>query len=141
MKLKFKLLNEDATLPCYKHEGDSGMDVFSTKHDYIPCRRNVLVGTGIAAEIPEGYELQVRPRSGLTKRGVLAAFGTVDAGYRGEIMVNLFNLNFYEDYLVQPGDRIAQLVLAPVTRAEIEQVEELDTNTERGTDGFGSTGR
>lgn len=139
-KLKFKLLNENAKLPCYAHEGDSGMDVFAAEDVGLMPLDYSVVSTGIAAVIPDGFELQVRPRSGMSSRGVVAAFGTVDSGYRGEIKVTIYNHNGCEKTVLR-GDRIAQLVLAPVTRAEIEQVEELDTNTERGTDGFGSTGR
>lgn len=141
MKLKFKLLNENAKLPCYAHEGDSGMDVCSCEKVIISHDCSSTINTGIAAEIPHGYELQVRPRSGLSSIGILASFGTIDEGYRGEIRVTIHNFNSNGlSTIINSGERIAQLVLAPVTRAEIEMVKELDTNTERGTDGFGSTG-
>lgn len=140
MKLKFKLLNENATLPCYKHEGDAGMDVFAAETATIKPGGRALIHTGVSAEIPKGHELQVRPRSGMSYyHGVVSVFGTVDEGYRGEIGVTLYN-HSNVDQKIEVGYRIAQLVLAPVTHAEIEQVEDLDTNTERGTDGFGSTG-
>ena len=141
MKLKFRLLNENAKLPCYKHDGDSGMDVYSAENISIPPHGFAKIRTGIAAEIPPGHELQVRPRSGMQcVKGIVGAWGTVDEGYRGEICAALYN-HTDSVYSVYKGDRIAQLVLAPVTRAEIEQIDKLDTNTERGTDGFGSTGR
>jgi dUTP pyrophosphatase len=103
--------------------------------------RVVLVPTGFALAIPEGFEAQVRPRSGLsTKHGVTVpnAPGTIDADYRGEVMVALINLG-REDFTVEPGMRVAQLVFAPVARADIAEVAEL-SSTERGTGGFGSTG-
>lgn len=141
MKIRFKLLNESAKLPCYKHKGDSGMDVFSAENISIPPHGFAKIRTGISAEIPPGHELQVRPRSGMQcVNGIVGAWGTVDECYRGEIGVALYN-HTDRVYVVYKGDRIAQLVLAPVTRAEIEQVDELNTKTERGTDGFGSTGR
>ena len=105
----------------------------------IPPMDKYLFKTGLAAEIPEGYELQVRPRSGLQcKSGVVAGWGTVDSGYRGDIGVVLYNFN--DDYFkIEKGARIAQLVLAPVTIAEISETDEL-SETARGDGGFGSTG-
>jgi len=103
--------------------------------------RVVLVPTGFALAIPEGFEAQVRPRSGLsTKYGVTVpnAPGTIDADYRGEVMVALINLG-RSDFTVEPGMRVAQLVFAPVARADIAEVVEL-SSTQRGTGGFGSTG-
>jgi dUTP pyrophosphatase len=103
--------------------------------------RVVLVPTGFALAIPEGFEAQVRPRSGLsTKHGVTVpnAPGTIDADYRGEVMVALINLG-RSDFTVEPGMRVAQLVFAPVARADIAEVVEL-SSTQRGTGGFGSTG-
>lgn len=141
MKLLFKKLTPSATIPSYMHEGDSGMDVHSIETRSIGHEGCIHVfRTGIGAVIPEGYELQVRPRSGLAcKHGVVAVLGTVDQGYRGEILVALQN-NGHEHYLVKAGDRIAQLVLAPVARADIGETDDLG-ETERGADGFGSTGK
>ena len=141
MKLLFKKLHPSAVVPSYAHEGDSGMDVHSIETWSIGHEGCIHVfRTGIGAVIPEGYELQVRPRSGLAcKHGVVAVLGTVDQGYRGEILVALQN-NGHEHYLVKAGDRIAQLVLAPVARADIGETDDLG-ETERGTDGFGSTGK
>ena len=105
-----------------------------------PMQR-ALIPTGIAIEIPPGFEAQVRPRSGLAiKHGItlLNAPGTIDADYRGEIKVILINLG-HEEFLINRGDRIAQLVICPVIRVELEEVEEL-SNTERSDGGFGSTG-
>ena len=138
IKLKFKKLTKTAQLPRYAHDGDSGMDICADE-DFEVCTSSATISTGIAAVIPDGYELQVRPRSGMSKRGVFAAFGTVDSGYRGEIKVTLINASML-GYDVHKGDRIAQLVLAPVTRADIEETYDLGEETERGANGFGSTG-
>lgn len=139
MKIKFKKLDKRAVLPAYAHEGDSGMDIRCIEPVVIYPGETVKVGTGICAEIPHGYEIQVRPRSGMSKDGVFAVFGTVDEGYRGEIGVILHNSN---SQFVSYGEfsRIAQLVLAPVVRAEIEETKDELSSTERGDGGFGSTG-
>lgn len=140
MTIKFKRLTETAKIPTRAHPTDSGMDLYSDVDCVIPARYYGTVDTGIAAVIPEGHELQVRPRSGLSSRGVIAAFGTVDEAYRGEIKVVLYAHQMMGVHIYR-GDRIAQLVLVPVVRPEIEEVTgEIDTDTERGTDGFGSTG-
>lgn len=139
--LPFKRLDENAVIPRYAHEGDSGMDVYALEGVVI----NAFCGyakmrTGIACDIPSGYELQIRPRSGLAaKKGVVAAFGTVDSGYRGEIGVTLFN-HSDKPVSVAAGDRIAQIVLAPVVRANPVETHGSLSETERGTGGFGSTG-
>ena len=141
MTIAFKRLCEGAVIPSRAHEGDSGMDLCAAE-TYSIARNGGrhTFHTGIAAEIPPGHELQVRPRSGLAcKHGVVAVLGTVDQGYRGEILVALQN-NGHEHYLVKAGDRIAQLVLAPVARADIGETDHLG-ETERGADGFGSTGK
>lgn len=139
MKIKFEPTDIQATIPKYAHASDSGMDIASCEGVIIPPNSHAKINTGIRAEIPEGYELQVRPRSGLSSLGIVAMFGTVDCGYRGEIGVQLYNLT-QEPYTVNIGDRIAQLVLAPVTRAEIEKGMVFD-GTDRGANGFGSTGK
>ena len=140
VKLGFKKLDPNAQLPKYAHEGDAGMDVFALHDVELPFNKPVIVKTGIAAEIPDGYELQVRPRSGFAAKGITVwnAPGTVDSKYRGEIGVILFST--VPAYRVNSGDKIAQLVLAPVTFAEPYEVQEL-SETERGAGGFGSTGR
>lgn len=140
MKIKFKKLSKAAVVPKYAHAGDSGMDICSTDDVTIMPHSFSKIHTGIAAVIPDGYEIQVRPRSGMQcVKGIVGAWGTVDTFYRGEIGVALYN-HTDDPYSVHAGDRIAQLVLAPVVRAEIEEVSEIDTNTERGVGGFGSTG-
>ena len=142
MKLSFKRIHPDAVLPSYAHPGDAGMDVRSVEDLVIPAGGRVLVHTGLVAVIPEGYELQVRSRSGLALKSgvaVLNSPGTVDAGYRGEIGVILANFGD-GGFVVKKGDRVAQLVAAPVTVAEIFGTDSVDA-TDRGAGGFGSTGR
>lgn len=166
MKLGFKKVHPDAKLPSYAHEGDAGMDVYAVEDVRLNPFTPTLVKTGLIAEIPTGYEIQVRPRSGLALKQGITVFnspGTVDSGYTGEIGVILVwspNTVVYNSYLdgrtrvfeyipkdkdvefhqkINKGDRIAQFVLAPVTRCEPVEVVEV-SETERGTGGFGSTG-
>ena len=141
MTLGFKRIHPDATLPAYAHASDAGMDVRSVEDLTIPAGRRALVHTGLVMELPLGYEAQVRPRSGLAlKHGVtvLNTPGTIDAGYRGEVGVILANFGD-SDFVVAKGDRIAQMVVAPVLRAEVAEADLLDC-TDRGAGGFGSTG-
>lgn len=142
--LKFKRLPNGLNLPIpsYATPGSAGMDICAADSVLISKSERVLISTGYAVEIPEGYEIQVRPRSGLAiKHGitVLNTPGTIDSDYRGEIKIILCNLG-HEDFQVRIGDRVAQLVLAPVVQASIELVENL-SETIRAADGFGSTGR
>jgi dUTP pyrophosphatase len=137
--------SEGLTLPDYQTDGAAGLDLFAAIPDTKPLTLRpggrALVPTGIAIALPAGYEGQVRPRSGLaTRHGltILNAPGTIDADYRGEILVVLANLG-NEDVTITRGMRIAQLVIAPVARAQIVQVASLD-ETVRGSGGFGSTG-
>ena len=137
------LRNTENPLPAYETPDSAGMDLRAhlAKTLVLAPGERTLVPTGLRLEIPRGYEAQVRPRSGLAlKRGlaVLNAPGTIDADYRGDIGVILINLS-REDQLIAPGDRIAQLIFAPVTRAELSIVDHL-TDSSRGADGFGSTG-
>ena len=141
MTLSFKRTRPAAQLPRYAHASDAGMDVQSAESLVIPAKARALVPTGLVANIPLGYEIQVRPRSGLAfKKGVtvLNAPGTIDAGYRGEIRVLLVNLGD-EPFEIKAGDRIAQLVVAPVLQPEIVEASDVD-ETDRGVAGFGSTG-
>lgn len=139
MIIKFKRISQAAKIPSYAHAGDSGMDVYAAENISIPPHGFAKIRTGIAAEIPTWHELQVRPRSGMQcVNGIVGAWGTVDEGYRGEIGVALYN-HTDSVYDVYHGDRIAQLVLAPVVRAEIEEVADIAADTERSTGGFGST--
>jgi dUTP pyrophosphatase len=137
--------SEGLTLPDYQTAGAAGLDLFAAIPDTKPLTLRpggrALVPTGIAIALPAGYEGQVRPRSGLaTRHGltILNAPGTIDADYRGEIQVVLANLG-NEDVTITRGMRIAQLVIAPVARAQIVEVASLD-ETVRGSGGFGSTG-
>jgi len=133
--------NDDLPLPDYATQGAAGMDVVAAEDAAIAPGMRHAVATGLALAIPSGFEIQVRPRSGLAlKHGVTVpnAPGTIDSDYRGELKVILINLGD-TTFVVQRGDRIAQLVLAPVTRASWLEVDELDS-TARGEGGFGSTG-
>jgi len=133
---------EGLPLPAYATEGAAGMDLLAARDVTIAPGGRALVPTGLCVAIPEGFEMQVRPRSGLAlKHGitVLNAPGTVDCDYRGEVGVILFNSGS-EPFAITRGKRIAQAVFAPVTRAAWEEVVVLP-ETRRGTGGFGSTGR
>lgn len=142
MTLKFKRIHPDAVLPAYAHPSDAGMDVRSVEDLTIPAGRHALVRTGLVALLPIGYEIQVRPRSGLALKSgvtVLNSPGTIDAGYRGEIGVILINFGT-ADFAIAKGDRIAQFVVAPVTQPAIVEADVVD-ETDRGVGGFGSTGK
>jgi dUTP pyrophosphatase len=136
---------EGLDLPEYQTSGSAGCDLCAAVNDDVllaPGAR-ALVPTGIAIALPEGYEAQIRPRSGLSIRHgitVINAPGTIDADYRGEISVPMVNLS-NAPYTIKRGDRIAQMVIAPYTIAVWRQTTELDTTNERGVEGFGSTGR
>ena len=128
-------------LPAYATSGAAGMDIVSAEQVTIAASARHAVATGLAVAIPEGYEIQVRPRSGLAlKHGISVPNtpGTIDSDYRGELKVILINLGD-EPFAIARGDRIAQLVLAPVVQAAWDEVDELDA-TDRGEGGFGSTG-
>jgi len=131
----------DLPLPAYATEGAAGMDLLAARDTVLPPGGRALVPTGIAVAIPDGFEMQVRPRSGLALRHgvtVLNAPGTVDCDYRGEVGVILLNTGG-APFAIARGDRIAQAVFAPVTRAGFEEVVVLP-ETRRGSGGFGSTG-
>lgn len=145
MVLKFKRLPNGAglPLPAYATEGAAGMDICCADDFFLYGNATVAARTGFAVEIPKGYELQCRPRSGLAAKvgvTVLNTPGTIDEDYRGEIKVLLHGTVSFGEVEFQRGDRIAQLVLAPVTRMPVVEVEELSA-TGRGEGGFGSTGR
>lgn len=136
-------LTRDISLPAYETAGSSGMDVcaaIETDLQLLPKER-VLIPTGLAVAIPVGYEIQVRPRSGLAVRhgvSIINAPGTIDSDYRGEVKIALVNVGD-RIFTIRRGDRIAQLVVAPVIRATLQVVDELD-DTRRGSGGFGHTG-
>ena len=128
-------------LPSYATSGSAGMDIRAAEDLVITPGQRGLVGSGFAFAIPHGYEIQVRPRSGLAlKKGVSIPNtpGTIDSDYRGELKVILIN-HGQEDFVIQRGDRIAQIVIAPVQRGILKEVDRLD-ETARGEGGFGSTG-
>lgn len=144
--MKVKVVNKSKyPLPEYKTPGSAGMDLVANlteKKELCPGGRT-LVPTGLFLEIPEGYEAQVRPRSGLALQHgitVLNSPGTIDADYRGEVGVILVNNTRYDFFTINPGDRIAQLVFKKIEKAELIEVEEL-SETSRGKGGFGHTGR
>ena len=141
--LKVKKVKDNAAVPQYQTEGSSGMDLCAALDNtvIIPPFQRVFVPTGIAIELPLGYEAQVRPRSGLSsKHGItlVNCVGTIDSDYRGEIIVPLINLSD-SAYSIQPGERIAQMVISKYERVGVVEVSELNP-THRGIGGFGSTG-
>ena len=143
IKVEVKRLahGEDLALPAYATSGSAGMDVVSAEDVTIAPGARHAVATGLSVAIPQGFEIQVRPRSGLAfKHGITVPNtpGTIDSDYRGELKVLLIN-HGSEDFAIARGDRVAQLVLAPVVQAAWNEVDELDT-TQRGAGGFGSTG-
>ncbi len=144
INLKFKKLHENVNLPSYQTEGAAGMDLCAFLDEPITLKslERRLIPTGLKMEIPHGYEAQVRPRSGMSiKHGItlVNCVGTIDEDYRGELCVPVINLST-EEFTIHNGDRIAQMIIAPVTRANIEVVSEL-SETNRGEGGFGSTGK
>lgn len=140
--LRLKRLDPDLPLPVRAHASDAGIDLHATRaHELAPGHRH-LVGTGVAVALPEGYVGLVHPRSGLAARAGLSivnAPGTIDAGYRGEIKVNLVNLDPSEPVHIERGDRIAQLIVQRVELWDVVEVTELD-GSDRGEGGHGSTG-
>ncbi|GED66768.1 deoxyuridine 5'-triphosphate nucleotidohydrolase [Brevibacillus reuszeri] len=165
-QVKIKKLHEDAVIPKYARAMDAGFDLVAVEDTLVAPGQSAKIPTGLAFALPEGFELQVRPRSGIgakTKLRLSNAPGTVDAGYRGEVCVLIDNIRFPSEkkgnvcldagekevtvgqevdahsYLIKKGDRIAQGVIAIVPVAQFEEVDELD-ETERGAGGFGSSG-
>jgi dUTP pyrophosphatase len=136
-----KKLHPDAKLPTYVDSGASGFDFYANENITLPARGRAIIRTGLAFEIPRGYEIQARGRSGLAfKNNIVAAhFGTIDENYKGEVMILLYNFSS-TSYLIMSGDRVAQGVLAPVTRADFYETTEL-SDSERGTKGFGDSGK
>jgi dUTP pyrophosphatase len=143
VELRVTLLEPGARLPTRAHDGDAGLDLHAAEAAAIPPGERTSVRTGIAVEIPRGHAGLVLPRSGLAARHGIAlvnAPGLIDSGYRGEVRVLLLNTDREHAFEIEPGDRIAQLVLTPM--AEVEPVEATDLATSaRGEGGFGSSGR
>jgi dUTP diphosphatase len=143
VELRVSRLSENARLPTRAHPGDAGLDLHSAETARLEPGGRATVGTGIRVEIPEGHAGLVLPRSGLAARHGIAlvnAPGLIDSGYRGEIRVLLLNTDRSEAFEIQPGDRIAQLVISPLADAEPVEVAEL-AESARGGGGFGSSGR
>ena len=144
VKVLVKKLNPAVQLPAYKTSGASGMDLMAFLERPIKLRPNssCLVPTGLSVAFSEDYELQIRPRSGLAAKSgitVLNTPGTIDSDYRGEIKIILFN-HGNEDFVINNKDRVAQMILTPVIKMELEETDSLPDSI-RGEDGFGSTGR
>ena len=142
-EILIKRLSKNITLPKYETDGSSGMDLAANINDNIEIKpgKSEIIPTGLAVAIPKNFEIQIRPRSGLAAKNqisVLNTPGTIDADYRGEIKVILINLR-NKSFVVEKGSRIAQMVLCPIIKANIKEVETLE-NTKRGSGGFGSTG-
>ena len=143
--MKVKVINKSANdLPFYATKGSAGMDVYSNEELKLEPLSTTIVKTGLFVKIPEGYEIQVRPRSGLSAKSSLRIAnspGTIDSDYLGEIGIIIDNTSQTFSYTVKKGERIAQLVLKKVEQIEWEEVEEFSETTERNTGGFGSTGK
>jgi dUTP pyrophosphatase len=142
VELPIKRLDKELPLPRYAHEGDAGLDLFAAADVEIEPGHRVLVPTGIAVAIPEGYAGFVQPRSGLALRHGLSLVNTpglIDSHYRGEIKVIAINLDPATPISIARGDKLAQLVIQPVARVRLTETDELD-ETRRGEGGFGSTG-
>jgi dUTP pyrophosphatase len=143
VELRVTRLREEATLPSRAHEGDAGLDLHACEAAHIGPGERWSVATGIAVEIPEGHAGLVLPRSGLAREhgiSLVNAPGLIDAGYRGEVAVLLLNTDPAETFRIEPGDRIAQLVVLPVAIADVVESDAL-TESARGDGGFGSSGR
>jgi len=144
IKLKIKKLGNCISMPVYQSSGAAGMDLCAGISEAVTIKPlgRALIPTGIIIELPSGYEAQIRPRSGLSiKHGITLAncVGTIDEDYRGEVCVGMINLSDTE-YTIKSGERIAQMVISPVVKAEIECCEQL-SETSRASGGFGSTGK
>lgn len=142
MEMPIKRLDEGLPLPQYAHEGDAGLDLFSAVDVTIEPGQRVLIPTGIAVAIPEGFAGFVQPRSGLAIRNGLSLVNTpglIDSHYRGEIKVIAINLDPEEPIVIERGQKTAQLVIQAVERVDLKEVDDLD-ETVRGDGGFGSTG-
>jgi dUTP diphosphatase len=143
MQLRVAKVSEDAIVPSRAHDGDAGLDLYACEPAHLGPGERWSVGTGVAVEIPPGHAGLVLPRSGLARDHGIAlvnAPGLIDAGYRGEVRVLLLNTDPAETFRLEAGDRIAQLVIAPIAAAEPVEVESLGDSV-RGEGGFGSSGR
>ena len=144
VKVLVKKLNSLASLPSYKTDGASGMDLMACIEKPISLEpgKSCLIPTGLSVAFSEKYEIQIRPRSGLAAKNsisVLNTPGTIDSDYRGELKIILFN-HSNENFIIKNNDRVAQMVLTPIVKMELEEINELP-NSNRGDGGFGSTGK
>ena len=144
VKVLVKKLNSLAKLPSYKTDGASGMDLMACIEKPISLEpgKSCLIPTGLSVAFSEKYEIQIRPRSGLAAKNsisVLNTPGTIDSDYRGELKIILFN-HSNENFIIKNNDRVAQMVLTPIVKMELEEINELP-NSNRGERGFGSTGK
>ncbi len=140
MQIKIKKLDPNAVVPTYAHPGDAGLDLCAVKEGVIPAHSRGQIGTGLVFEIPDGYVGLVWDKGGVAYNyGITCLAGVVDAGYRGELLVVLYNTTD-TDWPVSAGQKVAQLLIQSVERAEIIEVNEM-SNTSRGEGRFGSTGR
>ncbi len=144
VKVQIKKLNQSANLPSYKTKGASGMDLMALIKEPINIKPKTssVIPTGLSVAFSEDYEIQIRPRSGLAAKNnisVLNTPGTIDSDYRGEIKIILFN-HGANDFIVNNGDRVAQIILTPILKMELEETNDLP-ETIRGEGGFGSTGK
>jgi dUTP pyrophosphatase len=142
LRLPIRRLDPDLPLPGYAHEGDAGLDLHSSTDAQIDPLCRMLLPTGVAVAIPEGFAGFVQPRSGLALHrglGLANAPGLIDSHYRGEVKIVVINLDPHKPIRISRGDKVAQMVIQPVVRAELYEVDELE-GTERGAGGFGSTG-
>ena len=140
--IRVKRVRPGAKVPIRATPGSSGFDLYASLDggDAIVGNYPVLIPTGIAIEAPQGCDVQIRPRSGLARQGVLCTYGTIDADYRGELMVTMYTMALDIEHRVHDGDRIAQIVVSKLAEVAIEEAGELG-ETERGAGGHGSTGR
>lgn len=146
-ELKVKLLNEKAIIPTRNHPFDAGLDIYALENTFIPYGQTAKVSTGISVQIEPGYYGQVNDRSGMAVKGLRVGAGVVDCGYIGELSIVLHNLNNKQNndigvlgYQIKAGDRIAQLVIYPISLPKVVEVKNLE-ETERGSKGFNSSGR
>ncbi len=141
IKVRIKKIKKDAIIPRYAYDGDAGVDIYSAEDYTLKPGERALVSTGIKIAIPDGYEAQIRPRSGLALKygiSICNTPGTIDSGYRGEVCAIVIN-HGKNVFNIKKGDKIAQMVFNKIERAEFIEVEELDA-TKRGEKGFGSSG-
>jgi|APSaa5957512535_1039671.scaffolds.fasta_scaffold29933_1 dUTP pyrophosphatase len=140
MTVLIKKLNENAKLPVYAHQGDAGMDFFSSESLTIKSKQRALVSTGISMAIPNGFVGLIWDKSGLAaKQGLTALGGVIDSGYRGEIKIIIYNTND-QDYQIEAGQKIAQMLIQKIESPQLVQTTDFDQDTSRGEGGFGSTG-